>query len=74
MSQNYKYHIILEKAKKDWQAEMAARIKFTVFYGVKHKLLKYGSTYVVLRKSSPKSAYADTINILTATVEEDSKM
>ncbi|XP_045766173.1 uncharacterized protein LOC123867900 [Maniola jurtina] len=60
-----------KKAKKDWQEEMAARIKFAVSYGIRHKLLKYGSTYVTLRKSDPNSSYADTINILTATFEEE---
>ncbi|XP_052740758.1 uncharacterized protein LOC112047773 [Bicyclus anynana] len=58
-----------EKANKDWEQEMTARIKFAVSYGIKHKLLKYESKYVVLRKSNAKSSYADTINICTATLD-----
>ncbi|XP_030028352.1 pyruvate kinase [Manduca sexta] len=62
-----------QKQSKNWQEEMDRRVQFAVSYGLRQDLLKYGHTYVALKKSSPTSSYCDHLSVWHVMTEETKK-
>ncbi|XP_038223229.1 uncharacterized protein LOC119840613 [Zerene cesonia] len=64
--------IIYDKEREaNWYEETVARVRFAVCYGIKNELLKYGYTFVALRKSHYTSSFADNISIWNVSVAEE---
>nr|XP_021208975.2 pyruvate kinase isoform X3 [Bombyx mori] len=61
------------KPLSDWYDEMSARVQFAVRFGIKHDLLKYGCTYICLKKSTPTSSFCDNISLWKVVTEETEK-
>ncbi|XP_064292150.1 pyruvate kinase-like isoform X1 [Plodia interpunctella] len=63
-----------ETPMKHWIDEQYARIEYATQYALKHDIMIYGDNYVVLRKSSPSSCFADNVSSWKVVVGESKKL
>ncbi|XP_013170930.1 PREDICTED: pyruvate kinase-like [Papilio xuthus] len=57
--------IYAEKARSKFEDEVNSRVSFAVSYCVKHNILKYKQTYVLLRRSTIYSGFPDQLSVRT---------
>lgn len=65
--------IFLEPHKQTWYDENKARVDYAANYGLHCDILRYGSQYVTLTKSTPTISYCDSVSIWTVRTERKNK-
>ncbi|XP_068631429.1 pyruvate kinase-like [Battus philenor] len=61
-----------EQSKLDFEDDMNSRVAYAINYCVKYNILKYLETYVLLRRTSVYSAFADHLSVRTVTSQTSS--